>query len=175
MQAPDRSVDIGLQNGLIDASLPFISQQGVVALTAAYGDLGQGLRGIEEFVRNYYQKNYPQIYASKQPSIRAAIVYLQNTYDRFFFPAMKVRWDTYYMNDGHFHFLGCSRCHDGQHKSVDGKTISSDCGGCHKILQQGNPGKLKFASGPEGLGFEHPVDIGDAWAQQACSSCHTGG
>lgn len=175
MQAPDRSVDLGLQNGVIDASLPFISQQGVAALTAAYASRGQGLRGIEEFVRDYYQRNYPQIYASKQQSIRAAIVYLQNTYDRFFFPSMKVRWDTYYMNDGHFHFPGCSRCHDGQHKSVDGKTIGSDCGDCHKILQQGKPGQLKFASGPEGLGFEHPVDIGDAWAQQACSSCHTGG
>jgi uncharacterized Fe-S center protein len=88
---------------------------------------------------------------------------------------MKVRWDTYYTNDGHYQSIGCFRCHDGQHKSVDGSVIRSDCNDCHKILQQGKVGSIQFAKGPEGLGFEHPVEIGDIWKTQACGTCHTGG
>ena len=88
---------------------------------------------------------------------------------------MKVKWDTYSTNDTHFYSVGCFRCHDGQHKSVDGSVIRSDCGTCHTILGQGKAGSVQFATGPKGLAFDHPVDIGSAWAEQPCSSCHTGG
>jgi len=175
LEPPDWSVDVALADGRIDPSLPFVKQQGLAALTAAYGDDEQALRGIDSALRGYYGKTYPQVYAGKQPAISAAIACLQDTYKRYFFSSMKVRWDTYSMNEGHFHFAGCSRCHDGQHKSVDGKAIRNDCGLCHKILQQGKAGNLRFAGGPEGLPFEHPVDVGDAWKEQPCSSCHTGG
>jgi nitrate/TMAO reductase-like tetraheme cytochrome c subunit len=175
LQAPDRSVDLALADGRLDPSLPFIKQQGVAALAAPYAGRPQALRGIDSALRGYYQKTYPQVYTARQPAINAAITYLQDTYNRCFFPAMKVRWDTYYMNDGHFQFPGCFRCHDGQHKSVDGKAIRSDCDDCHRIMQQGKAGSLQFAKGPDGLPFQHPVDIGDAWAEQACNSCHTGG
>ena len=175
LQAPDESVDAALADGLIDPSLPFIKQQGVAALAASYGDKQQALQGIDSGIRNYYRKTYPQIYTGKQPAIQAAIGSLQATYNRYYFPAMKVRWDTYFTNDGHLRFAGCFRCHDGQHKSVDGKAIRSDCEDCHRILQQGKPGSFQTATGPEGLHFEHPVDIGNAWAEQPCNSCHTGG
>ena len=49
------------------------------------------------------------------------------------------------------------------------------CGDCHTILQQGKAGSLEFAKGPDGLAFQHPVDVGGAWAETPCSSCHTGG
>ena len=177
--SPDMAVDVGLAGGLagtqIDPSLPFIKQQGVAALTATYADNEQALRGIDSAVRNYYQKAYPQVYMAKQQAITDAITYLQGTYTRNFYPLMKVRWDTYYTNEGHLEFLGCFRCHDGQHKSVDGKAIRSDCDICHRILQQGKAGSMQFAKGTEGLTFEHPVDIGTAWAEQPCNSCHTGG
>ena len=175
LQSPDWSVDVALADGRIDPSLPFIKQQSVAALTATYADNRQALRGIDSALRGYYQKTYPQMYAGKQQAIAGAIAYLQNTYSQNFFPAMKVRWDTYNTNEGHFHFPGCFRCHDGQHKSMDGKAIRSGCGDCHQILQQGKAGSLQFAKGPQGLDFEHPVDIGTAWADQPCNSCHTGG
>jgi Ni/Fe-hydrogenase b-type cytochrome subunit len=175
LQVPDRSVDLALADGRLDPSLPFLKQQGVAALTAAYAGPDQAPRGIDSALRGYYQKNYPQVYAGKQQSIAAAITYLQTTYSRYFYPSMKVRWDTYYTNEGHFNFPGCFRCHDGQHKSVDGKAIRSDCGLCHRILRQGKAGNLQFTKGTEGLPFVHPVDIGSAWADQPCNSCHTGG
>ena len=172
---PDRSVDLALADGRLDAALPFIKQQSVAALAATYRDNQRAAQGIDSALRGYYQKTYPQIYAAKQPAIDAAIAYLQQTYKRYFFPAMKVRWDTYSVNEGHLQFLGCFRCHDGQHKSLGGTAIRSDCGLCHKIMQQGKAGSLQFAKGPEGLPFEHPVDVGTAWAEQPCNSCHTGG
>jgi len=175
LQSPDRSVDVALADGRLDASLPFIKQQGVAALTAAYGDRHQAMQGIDSALRGYYQKTYPQVYTSKRQAITAAVVYLQGTYNRYFFPGMKVRWDTCSVNEGHLQFPGCFRCHDGQHKSLGGKAIRSDCGDCHKILQQGKAGSLQFAKGPDGLAFQHPVDIGNAWAEQPCNSCHTGG
>lgn len=175
LHSPDAGVDVGLAGGHIDPSLPFIKQQGLAALTAAYADNEQAMRGIDSALRGYYQKTYPQVYTAKQQAITDAITYLRGTYSRNFFPLMKVRWDTYYTDEGHFEFLGCFRCHDGQHKSVEGKAIPSDCGLCHRILQQGKAGNLRFAKGVEGLTFEHPIDIGNLWAEQPCNSCHTGG
>jgi Ni/Fe-hydrogenase b-type cytochrome subunit len=175
LHSPDQSVDVALADGRLDPSLPFIKQQSMAALTAAYTYREQALQGIDSALRGYYQKTYPQVYAGKQQAITGAITYLQGTYSRNFFPAMKVQWDTYPMNNGHLHFLGCFRCHDGQHKSVDGKAIRSDCDLCHRILRQGKAGSTQFTTGTDGLAFEHPVDIGTAWAEQPCNSCHTGG
>ena len=175
LHSPDRSVDVALADGHIDPSLPFIKQQSVAALTASYAGREQAMQGIDSSLRGYYQKSYPQIYTGKRQAVEGAIAHLRNTYDHSFFPAMKVRWDTYATNDTHFYSVGCFRCHDGQHKSVDGSVIRSDCDTCHTILRQGKAGSEQFATGAKGLAFDHPVDIGNTWAEQACSSCHTGG
>ncbi|MGB7493592.1 MAG: Ni/Fe-hydrogenase, b-type cytochrome subunit [Candidatus Acidiferrum sp.] len=175
LQAPDRSVDQALADGAIDPSLPFVKQQGVAVLTASYTNREQARREIDSALRGYYQKSYPQVYAGKQKAIEGAIASLQTTYDHYFFPSMKVRWDTYFTNDTHFYSAGCFRCHDGQHKSVDGSVIPSDCNTCHTIVGQGKTGTVQFAKDTQGITFKHPVDIGGVWAQQACSSCHTGG
>ena len=174
-RAPDRSMDVDLADGAIDPSLPFIKQQGVAALTATYANREQAMRGIENTLLSYYQKSYPQIYSGKQQAIKAAISSLQSTYDHYFFPSMKVQWDTYFTNDTHFYSAGCFRCHDGQHKSVDGSVIPSDCGTCHTILEQGKAGSVQYAAETKGLPFTHPVDIGGIWASQSCNTCHTGG
>jgi hypothetical protein len=175
LEPPDRSVDEVLADGRIDPSLPFIKQQSVAALAGVYGTREQAAQGIEAALRAYYQKTYPQIYTGKQDAIKAAVQTLRNIHDAAFFPAMKVRWDTYPTNDTHFYSVGCFRCHDGQHKSVDGSVIRSDCGTCHTILRQGKIGSWQVAKGPEGLAFTHPMDIGNAWAEQSCASCHSGG
>jgi Ni/Fe-hydrogenase b-type cytochrome subunit len=172
---PDRAVDLALSSGRISASLPFVKQQSVAALTGTYATTEEAMSGIDNALHVFYQQKYPAIYAARQREINAAVQALREIYTRSFFPSMKVRWDTYVENSGHFHFAGCNRCHDGQHKSVDGTAIRSDCNSCHTILQQGKPGSMEVAKGAEGLNFVHPVDIGNAWAESPCSSCHTGG
>jgi hypothetical protein len=51
---------------------------------------------------------------------------------------MKVSWGTYANNVAHSDpgpspFPGCFRCHDENHRSKQGKTISQDCSLCHTI------------------------------------------
>jgi Ni/Fe-hydrogenase b-type cytochrome subunit len=175
LESPDQSVEAALASGRIDSSLPFIKQQSLAVLSATYTDRETALRAIDSKLRGYYQKNYAGIYSGKQQSLDAAIAFLQDNYDHNYFPAMHVRWDTYSMNDGHLNSSGCFRCHDGQHKSVDGTVIRSDCDACHKILRQGPANAVQFAQGGASLPFKHPIDVGGLETSQPCSSCHTGG
>jgi hypothetical protein len=61
------------------------------------------------------------------------------------FPAMRVSWGTYPNNTGHEKFPGCFRCHDGQHVTKTGESISQDCAGCHELVavEEQNPKILK--------------------------------
>jgi cytochrome c2 len=61
---------------------------------------------------------------------------IQKIYLRNVFPEMKIQWGTYPNNIGHEDFLGCFRCHDGEHKASDGRVITQDCDACHSILAQ---------------------------------------
>jgi hypothetical protein len=55
-------------------------------------------------------------------------------YGRNVFPDLHVTWGTYANNLGHESSPGCFRCHDDQHKSADGSTISQDCTICHEAV-----------------------------------------
>ena len=46
---------------------------------------------------------------------------------------MKADWRAYPNNLNHKDWAGCFRCHDGKHKTADGrKTLkASDCNSCH--------------------------------------------
>jgi hypothetical protein len=48
---------------------------------------------------------------------------------------MKVTWGTHENNLGHMDSPGCFRCHDDQHKTLDGRVIKQDCDLCHDIQQ----------------------------------------
>jgi len=50
------------------------------------------------------------------------------------FPRMNVSWGTYPNNIGHDAFPGCFRCHDGQHVTKAGDSLTQDCGTCHELI-----------------------------------------
>ena len=56
------SVNAALADGRIDATLPFVKQQGVAALAAAYTSREQAMQGIENALLGYYRKTYPAVY-----------------------------------------------------------------------------------------------------------------
>ncbi len=64
------------------------------------------------------------------------VLELQRIFRENIFPEMKVDWRTHPDNVGHYYFNGCFRCHDGNHKSKDGKVISKDCNSCHTVLSE---------------------------------------
>ena len=120
----------------------------------------------------YYAKNYPQVANRQADAVKKAVVEVQKIYSKNFFPKMKVSWNTYPNHIGHFYYPGCFRCHDGKHKSRDGRTISKDCNLCHTVLNQKQE---NIPPGTEVKNFVHPVDIGDELFKTNCSDCHMAG
>ncbi|HEY1263461.1 MAG TPA: NapC/NirT family cytochrome c [Terriglobales bacterium] len=169
---PDQAVDESLTARKLDASLPFIKQQAVSALTGTYGTTDAALQGIAQQLESFYESKYPAIAKTRQLELRQAITEVQEIFKRTTFPEMKLNWQTHPNNLGHYYFSGCFRCHDGQHISPQGKVITKDCNTCHTVEGQ-EEGGVAVASAPR-LNFQHPVDLGDI-TQVACSDCHTGG
>ena len=105
----------------------------------------------------------------KVAQIQKAISVVQDIYKKNFFPRMKVAWNTYPNNIGHFNFPGCFRCHDNKHKSADGHVIRKDCNLCHKVMREIQE---NIPAGTVVQTFVHPVDIGDEINKTNCSDCH---
>jgi nitrate/TMAO reductase-like tetraheme cytochrome c subunit len=169
---PDEAVDDSLVAHRLDASLPYIKQQAVAALTAKYQTTGQAVEAIANDLETFYENKYPEVAQSKQLEIRHAIGEVQQIFRRTTFPEMNLNWQTHPNNLGHFYFKGCFRCHDGQHVSPDGKVVSKECNTCHTVLSQ-ESGGITMAAMPK-VNFQHPIDLGDL-TQVNCSDCHTGG
>ncbi len=79
--------------------------------------------------------------AAKADLVKAAGEQLATIYSQNVFPFMKVTWGTHPNHIGHNQFghgsyPGCFRCHDSDHTSKDGKTITQDCSACHNLLAQ---------------------------------------
>lgn len=138
-QLPQHAVDRAMQEGLVSAELPFIKKKAIEVLKAGYIDRDDAARTIEANLSSFYRASYPDLYREKRGMVDAAIQEIQAIYLRNVFPAMDVKWGTYPNNLGHSDFPGCFRCHDGNHSSPDGRTISNDCDACHSLLAVDDP------------------------------------
>jgi nitrate/TMAO reductase-like tetraheme cytochrome c subunit len=136
---PDQAMDEALAAGRIDRTLPYIKKLGVEVLRAAADTAGDAADEIARRVRAFYEEKYPDLFRSHREAIEAAIRELHALYRRNVFPSMKVTWGTYPDNIGHTRFPGCFRCHDDQHVSRDGRTISQSCDLCHTLLAVDEP------------------------------------
>jgi len=123
---------------------------------------------------DYYESNFPDVLSSNPEGLKKAIAGLQKAYSQNVFPFMKVTSAVYPDHIGHKETLGCFRCHNNNHLSESGKTISMDCNLCHVIKAQGVPGAMQSVSVFDTLEFVHPTDIEDAWKEMVCSDCHAG-
>jgi hypothetical protein len=165
LQTPNAAVNLAMSLGKIDPALKWIKTNAVYVLTEKYTNETQAL----ESIATHLARQYPN-----EPRIQPAIDAVQAIYKENFFPEMNADWRAYPNNIGHKDWPGCFRCHDGQHKSADGrKSVSaSDCNTCHTILAQGAGKELeKMDAG--GLKFAHPGDELDE--NPTCNECHTGG
>jgi hypothetical protein len=133
-EMPDRALDEAMAQGSIDPKLPFIKRQAMAALRRDYPDRAAAARAISASLENFYRTQYPQVYAANPALVKTASQKVRAIYERNVFPEMKITWGTYPNNLGHTDFPGCFRCHDGNHTSADGRTISNDCATCHNLL-----------------------------------------
>jgi nitrate/TMAO reductase-like tetraheme cytochrome c subunit len=133
-QVPERAVDLAMSQGSISPKLPFIKKQAIEVLRRNYPDRTTAAREIAASIDNFYRTSYPQAYTADSALIKTAISTMQSLYAQNIFPEMKITWGTYPNNLGHTDYPGCFRCHDGNHSSADGRTISNDCATCHDLL-----------------------------------------
>ena len=134
---PARALDRALALGRVPATLPFIKREGLAALKAEYTDRADAERKIPAAIEGFYEKSYPHVHAGRRADVAAAGKAVLAVWNRNVFPEQKVTWGTYPNNLGHDDSPGCFRCHDGSHKTADGKlAISQDCEVCHQVLAQ---------------------------------------
>ncbi len=130
---PEREVDAALAAGHLP-SLPYLRREAIAAMGEDYDSHEAARAGIRERIEGFYRESYPEMMAS-QPDVvagtgdRVAELYTFNV-----FPAMNVTWGTYPDHIGHEVSTGCYRCHDDEHATADGETISQDCQVCHSVL-----------------------------------------
>ena len=170
--SPGQEMDEDFISGRIDQSLPNIKKVAVDLLTKPYKSRDEALAAVAAGISEYYSRHYPELAKKKAESIKKAAIELQGIYSRNFFPHMKVSWNTYPDNIGHLYYPGCFRCHDGKHKSRDGRTISKDCDLCHTVISQRQE---NIPPGTQVKNFVHPADIGEELFKTNCSDCHMSG
>ncbi len=168
--SPNQAVDQAFAAARLDVSLPFLKMKAVEVLARTYTTEGEAVAAILADLPKYYRETYPDIYSSKRASVDAAASEVATIYRTYFFPEMKTDWSSHINNIGHFNAEGCFRCHDGQHKSPEGRVIRNDCAICHTTLDQTFAGQRIVPA--DGL-FQHPVNLGDRNTWQ-CAACHTG-
>jgi nitrate/TMAO reductase-like tetraheme cytochrome c subunit len=161
-QSPSDAVNLAISLGRIDRNMSWIKSNAVYALTRKYTNETQALQSIATMLADRYRGD---------ARVRPAIDAVQEIYTNNFFAEMNASWDKYPNNIGHRDWNGCFRCHDGLHKTTDGRAIkANDCNACHTILAQGSGADLNLLT-PNGQKFKHPGDEVDG----ACTDCHTGG
>jgi nitrate/TMAO reductase-like tetraheme cytochrome c subunit len=135
-QLPERAVDEAMAANRISPELPFSKKKSVELLRTEYSDRESAARKITSSFAEFYREKYPDTYQTHRALVETSGEAVSQIYLRNVFPNMKITWGTYPNNLGHEDFLGCFRCHDGNHKSADGKLISDDCEACHALLAQ---------------------------------------
>jgi len=145
------ALDRKLIEGSIPRDLPFIKRQALAAVTASYESSAAARDGIAEALTAWYQTNHGPLVTAKPQLLALAISGTQDAYAQNVFPEMNVAWGTYVNHVGHGpdFDIGCFRCHDDQHTSADGRTISGDCNTCHTLLatEEAEPPILKTLRG----------------------------
>ena len=134
---PDEALDLALLEGQLDASLPYIRREGLQVLQQTYASHEAARAGIRDRITAFYRQSYPDVASRRADAVEAAARALGDIYCGNVFPAMNVQWGTYRNHIGHMRGPGCFRCHDEEHTTSDGKSISQDCSTCHSVLADG--------------------------------------
>lgn len=140
-QTAEKALDEAMVDGSPSPDLPFVHKEGMQLIQATYSSQAEGAEKITSGLEGYYRTQYPDVWNSQHGKVESAARALVTIYERNVFPSMKVIWGTYPNNIGHMDNPGCFRCHDGNHVTKDGKTLSNDCGLCQNLLafDESNP------------------------------------
>ncbi len=192
---PRTELDQALSTGAIDATLPWVKNEGMHILTTTYPD-NAAADAAAEGLLGFYQLNYPAVADTQAAQINAAVDEIKVLYRLTAMPDLKVSAKTYPDNLGHTDFPGCFRCHDGGHYLVvngvvTNQTIPSTCDTCHTFPQIG-PAVASLPLGQPPTThedqlwvFDHKTvatsadpggqSCGECHARDYCVNCHSTG
>jgi len=131
---PEDALNKKMAQGSPSVSLPFAHKEGLALIKASYqsGEIAEAR--IKSELITFYRSQYPAVWNTQRPQIDQAAKTLAEIYSTNVFPSMNVKWGTHPNNIGHNNSPGCFRCHDGNHSSKSGATITNDCSACHNLL-----------------------------------------
>jgi len=131
---PEERVDFGLLSQKINPEIPGIREDSLQVLTTDYSSREEAEeKMISDLLALQSARGLSQ--ANRyEADITAAGQYLLLTYLANVWPAMNIKWGTYMGHLGHQHAeegYGCFRCHDDEHVTPAGNSISQECDLCH--------------------------------------------
>ena len=132
----DKALDEKILSGRIPVELPYIKKLAMQVVTQEYASQEQARSEIMQGLQSWYGENYPAILEQKPQLLEAAIQGVQEAYVENVYPDMNIEWGTYTDHRGHTDDFGCFRCHDEEHESTQGGSVSQDCDTCHTILAE---------------------------------------
>src|SRR5579872_801756 len=140
-QPADRALNAAMAAGNIPAALPFIKKQALQIVQQSYSSKEDAAQKIPAAIESFYRTNYAGLFLQNRDQVRKAAEGVLAVYNNNVFPDMRITWGTYPDNIGHMDSPGCFRCHDGNHASAGGQTVTQDCGACHNVIavQEPNP------------------------------------
>jgi nitrate/TMAO reductase-like tetraheme cytochrome c subunit len=187
--SPHEAVDQAIMDGLIDSKSPFIRAKAVEVLEQPYNSVGEAYNAIDSLA-DFYTMSRPSSWTESVgntlPSLDSSLETIKDIYSATNFPEMSQNWQTNPNNARHTPFLGCFRCHDGKHVSVDEsgqelEAISVKCNLCHTVPIAGR-GEEQLIESPVITGPVPDSHADFSWTiehrdvdkaqEQECYQCH---
>ena len=135
----EEALDRKLLAGSIPVTLPYVKKIALDALSREYSSYDEARIAIDRYIRSWYGEHYPELLHKDKALVDQASEAIFQAYRENVFPDMKVGWATYESFLGHEEGVGCFRCHDGKHQTIDGVMITDDCNACHIVLAENVP------------------------------------
>lgn len=130
-----QKIDQGLYSQKINPEIPGIREDSFTVLETEYSSREEAKEQIiENLMSLQAERNGADFVAENEKAIITSGNYLLELYMGNVWPKMSVTWGTYKGHNGHQYEdegYGCFRCHDEEHETEFGKTISQDCAMCH--------------------------------------------
>ena len=169
---PTEAVNRAMGLGEIDPTIPSIKSTAVDLLEGDYETRDEAFASIEAELIAHFETEIPERLESERESLQNTVATVQQVFARNYFPEMNTNWTSHPDNIGHLRFPGCMRCHTPAHVADSGESLERDCNTCHYIMtrkqSEEDVTSIQLTVGD----FQHPEDIGGAWAEMLCTECH---
>lgn len=128
-------VDFGLYSKKLNPEIPGIREDSLTVLQQEYASRDEAREKIvQNLLALQAERHGAAFVAENERTLIESGAYLLDAYMDNVWPRMDVTWGTYKEHNGHQYEdegYGCFRCHNDEHETEFGKTISQSCDLCH--------------------------------------------